>query len=71
MQLLLKGVKVFLHLEISKKLISKAVASSLMPPEGLEGVICMGFLQTVVRLTLNAELLLLYLCIRGCGKCQR
>lgn len=66
-------MKIFLHLEISKKLISKAVAFSLMPPEGLEEVIYMDFFffLTVVRLTLNAKLLLLYLCIRGCCKCQR
>lgn len=52
MQLALKGVKIFLHLEISKKLISKAVAFSLMPPEGLEEVICMDFfLLIVVRLS--------------------
>lgn len=42
-QLVLQGVKIFLHLEISKKLISKPVAFSLMPPEGLEGVTCMDF----------------------------
>lgn len=42
-QLVLQGVKIFLHLEISKKLISKTVAFSLMPPEGLEGATCMEF----------------------------
>lgn len=59
-QLVLKGMKLFLHLEISTKLISKPLAFNQMPPEGLERGYLVGFfLSLVVRLTLNAKLLLI------------